>query len=189
MTMTACRPVRVTPEWRALERFCRLHRKLACYWAQEVVSDPDQVDEAVQEAFLKATRYIQSYDVSRPIEPWIRRIVHQAAVQVRTTAQRTRAQVPLQEDVIDADYVAQDISEQVLEEIEMRERLREITEALERVLPGHRWLLAVEYGQEMPRSVIASKLGIGKTALNCRLYRARNALRELIAPPATGGER
>jgi RNA polymerase sigma factor (sigma-70 family) len=169
-----------TAQWHALDAFCRSHRRLAYYWAQEILTEADLVDEAVQDAFLKAARYIQTYEISRPIEPWMRKIVRQAALSVKAASARQESiHVALQDGDGRVSLTAADVAEQVLHDMEVETRVREITEALETLLPGQRWLIAVEY-HNLPRPIIASKLGIGNRALNCRLYRARKAVREQI---------
>ena len=47
--------------------------------ARAVLSDPDDGDDAAQDAFLSALKHLNRYDPSRPFGPWLMRIVANAA--------------------------------------------------------------------------------------------------------------
>ncbi len=51
--------------------------------ARAVLSDPDDGDDAAQDAFLSALKHLNRYDPSRPFGPWLMRIVANAAADRR----------------------------------------------------------------------------------------------------------
>ncbi len=51
--------------------------------ARAVLGDPDDGDDAAQDAFLSALRHLKRYDPSRPFGPWLMRIVADAAADHR----------------------------------------------------------------------------------------------------------
>jgi RNA polymerase sigma-70 factor (ECF subfamily) len=51
--------------------------------ARAVLSDPDDGDDAAQDAFLSALKHLNRYDASRPFGPWLMRIVANAAADRR----------------------------------------------------------------------------------------------------------
>lgn len=64
---------------RLVERYTPQARRVA----RAVLADPDDGDDAAQDAFLSALRHLGRYDPSRPFGPWLMRIVANAAADRR----------------------------------------------------------------------------------------------------------
>ncbi|MEE8386677.1 MAG: sigma-70 family RNA polymerase sigma factor [Dehalococcoidia bacterium] len=64
--------------------------------ARAVLSDPDDGDDAAQDAFLSALKHLNRYDASRPFGPWLMRIVANAAAD-RRRRRKVRAAEELSE--------------------------------------------------------------------------------------------
>lgn len=47
--------------------------------ARAILGDPDDADDAAQDAFLSALRHLARFDAGRPFAPWLMRIVANAA--------------------------------------------------------------------------------------------------------------
>ena len=62
-----------------VERYTAQARRVA----RAVLADPDDGDDAAQDAFLSALRHLGRYDPSRPFGPWLMRIVANAAADRR----------------------------------------------------------------------------------------------------------
>jgi len=62
-----------------VERYAGQARRVA----RAVLADPDDGDDAAQDAFLSALRHLGRYDPSRPFGPWLMRIVANAAADRR----------------------------------------------------------------------------------------------------------
>ena len=60
--------------------------------ARAVLQDPDDADDAAQDAFLSALAKLEQYDTSRPFGPWLMRIVANAATDRRRRRQVRRAE-------------------------------------------------------------------------------------------------
>ena len=62
-----------------VERYAGQARRVA----RAVLGDPDDGDDAAQDAFLLALRHLNRYDPGRPFGPWLMRIVANAAADRR----------------------------------------------------------------------------------------------------------
>jgi RNA polymerase sigma-70 factor (ECF subfamily) len=62
-----------------VERYAGQARRVA----RAVLGDPDDGDDAAQDAFLSALRHLNRYDPNRPFGPWLMRIVANAAADRR----------------------------------------------------------------------------------------------------------
>ncbi len=62
-----------------VERYAGQARRVA----RAVLGDPDDGDDAAQDAFLSALRHLDRYDPNRPFGPWLMRIVANAAADRR----------------------------------------------------------------------------------------------------------
>lgn len=64
---------------RLVERYAGQARRVA----RAVLADPDDGDDAAQDAFLSALKHLGRYDPNRPFGPWLMRIVANAAADRR----------------------------------------------------------------------------------------------------------
>src|SRR3989442_4551269 len=73
-----------------VERFAAPARRVA----RAVLDDPDDADDAAQDALLAALVKLQQYDPRRPFGPWLMRIVANAATDRRRRRTGRRAAAP-----------------------------------------------------------------------------------------------
>lgn len=59
----------------------RYHQKILRY-GNKFLLGPQDIEDVTQEIFLKAYRYINSFDVSRKFSPWLYRIAHNEFINV-----------------------------------------------------------------------------------------------------------
>src|SRR2546425_6738283 len=74
-----------------VERYAAPARRVA----RAVLADPDDADDAAQDALLAALVKLQQYDPRRPFGPWLMRIVANAATDRRRRRTVRRAGAPL----------------------------------------------------------------------------------------------
>src|SRR3989475_2405643 len=72
------------------ERYAAPARRVA----RAVLDDPDDADDAAQDALLAALVKLQQYDPRRPFGPWLMRIVANAATDRRRRRTVRRAEAP-----------------------------------------------------------------------------------------------
>jgi RNA polymerase sigma-70 factor (ECF subfamily) len=140
-----------------VERYAAQARRVA----RAVLRDPDDADDAAQDAFLSALVKLDRYDTRRPFGPWLMRIVANAA-----TDRRRRLVGGGRRPDAEAERVA------------LGERLLAALAAL----PERRRLAVVLFDVEgYPHAEIGEILGIPEGTVRSEVFHARRRLRELMA--------
>src|SRR5712691_8174703 len=131
------------------ERYAAPARRVA----RAVLDDPDDADDAAQDALLAALVKLQQYDSRRPFGPWLMRIVANAA------AGRPRPDVQTERRALG-------------------ERLREALAEL----PERRRVAVVLFDVEgYSHAEIAEILGVAEGTVRSEVFHARRRLRVLLA--------
>ena len=137
---------------------------------------PD-VDDLVQETLLEAWRQRASYRGEAALLTWVLGIARRLAAQRRRTSARRaeilRALRALDEAPLPPDLFADE------------ETLGRVRSALDALDPGHAEVLRLHYADGRTLRDIAAALGASEKAVESRLQRAREALRERLKGDAT----
>ncbi|HEX9891934.1 MAG TPA: sigma-70 family RNA polymerase sigma factor, partial [Actinomycetota bacterium] len=146
---------------------CRAHRRRLVSMLRRRTGDPEAAEDLAQETLLRAFRYQDRVDPSKPIWPWLRAIALNRAA---TWAERQPCTASLEgvERFSDLDELG---------EVESRDAMRalivDLTEAQQRAL----WLRYV-HDQDSRRA--AATLGLSVAAFKQLLHRARTRLRATL---------
>ncbi len=152
----------------------RYEGKLTWYGKRFLLRTED-IEDVVQDVFLRAYQNMQSYDPSYRFSPWIYRIAHNAFVNVlRKNTHRSFA-------FIDFDTFVSPFSSHEEQESEFELRmLRTALEAgLARLEPKYREILVLHYFEDLSYDEIAEVLRIPKGTVGVRLRRGREALKRV----------
>jgi len=151
-----------------VERFAAQARRVA----RAVLQNPDDADDAAQDAFLSALVKLDQYDPRRPFGPWLMRIVANAATD-RRRRRAVRQTEPLAPELAGgASHPDHDAELRVL-----GERLRVALAQL----PERRRLAVVLFDVEgYSHAEIADILGIPEGTARSEVFHARRALRVLL---------
>ena len=148
----------------------RYQAKLIRY-GRRFLSNHDDIEDLVQNVFIKTYQNIQSFDSSRKFSPWIYRIAHNVFV----NALRDKAKNPIISLDLDA-LISHPMDEEKVE-TEKKEEMRKIVEAgLSKLSPAYREIVTLYYFEELDYQGIADVLRIPVGTVGVRLRRARNAL-------------
>jgi len=160
----------------AFEQIVRRYQRRVYATAYRIVRRHEVADDVAQEAFIRAYRSLDRFDPGRPFGPWICRIAANLAVNhVRSPAARedalpdghaetpSAAPGPLQ-GVLDAE--ARTVLERALGELPTEQRA----------------VFCLRVFDELSYREIADALGIEMGTVMSRLSRAREKLREALAP-------
>jgi len=175
----------------AFETLVREHGGRMLAAARRVVGVEDDARDVVQEALLSAFRSIGSFEGTARLSTWLHRIVVNAGLMKLRSRRRRR------EDSIDdllprfaedghfAEPVAQweGEAETLLERQEARTIVRR---AIDRLPENYRTVLILRDIEELDTDETSEALGIMPNAVKTRLYRARQALRTLLARDLNG---
>jgi RNA polymerase sigma-70 factor (ECF subfamily) len=154
-----------------VERYAIQARRVA----RAVLRDPDDADDAAQDAFLSALVKLDRYDPRRPFGPWLMRIVANAATD-RRRRRAVRRTEPLEPGLVSGGAAGRPDAE--TERRQLGERLR----AALAELPERRRLAVVLFDVEgYAHAEIAGILGIPEGTVRSEVFHARRRLRELLA--------
>jgi RNA polymerase sigma factor (sigma-70 family) len=168
-------------ETEAYGELVRRHQELAIRVASLAGSRAD-VEDAVQEAFVKAYYALPRFRTGMPFRPWLCRIVANEAKN-RTRSARRRDALALRtgaatEDASpspEATAIAREDAEAL---VTAMNRLK----SDDRLIIGYRWLL------DLSETEMVSALGVPAGTVKSRLSRAMARLRTELATDAAGGE-
>jgi RNA polymerase sigma-70 factor (ECF subfamily) len=173
----------------AFEEVVRRYQRRVYAVAFRIVRRHDVADDVTQEAFIRAHQALSSFDPARPFGPWICRIAANLAINhVRSPQSR---EAPLPEDHGETPSPAPGPEEGLLD----REGREVLQRALVHLPAEQRAVFVLRVHEDLSYKEIAEALDISVGTVMSRLSRAREKLREALAPylarslrPA-GGER
>src|SRR6184192_1183772 len=152
-----------------VERYAAVARRVA----RAVLSDPDDADDAAQDALLSALVKLEQYDPRRPFGPWLLRIVANAA-----TDRRRRRSVRRVEPLDVGLTAGGPRPDATAERRALNQRLRQALAEL----PERRRMAVVLFDVEgYSHGEIALILGIPEGTVRSEVFHARRRLRVLLA--------
>ena len=158
------------------EPLVRAHEAEAHRVALAILGDGDSAGDAVQEAFIKAFKALDSFELGRSFRPWFLQILRN---QCRDILRRRKAGFETQRMTpVMAERLASPSNPE-------RERHRSearalVWEALGRVSVDHREVLVMKEIQGLPYHEIAEALEVPEGTVASRLYHARRALKDAL---------
>lgn len=160
---------------RFFEPLVRAYEGDAMRIACAMVGDVDSARDAVQEAFVKAYRAIESFDTRRSFRPWFLQILrNQCRDLLRSRKARTRFEVP--EAKVNTRALSTD-GERVHERREAAELLRRGLAAIDE---GQREIIVMKEIEGLSYQEIAAALRIPEGTVASRLYHARRSLKQAL---------
>jgi RNA polymerase sigma factor (sigma-70 family) len=154
-----------------------------------LVGSPDDAEDAVQEAFVKAYRALPRFRIGMPFRPWLLRIVtNEARNRRRAGVRRTALALRAIEDR-PADDAAPSPEVAVL----VRERREALAAAIGRLRDDDRLVVTCRYLLELSEAETAQTLGLPAGTVKSRLSRSLARLRidlgETLERPVAEGSR
>ena len=144
--------------------------------ALAIMGDGDAAQDAVQEAFIKAYRALDRFELGRSFRPWFLQILRNQCRDMhrrRKAGFDTRPMTPLMAERLPS---ASDP-----ERRRHREEARDLLwEALGRVSVDHREVLVLKEIQGLSYGEIAEAVGVPEGTVASRLYHARRALKDAL---------
>ena len=160
----------------AFEEIVRRYQRRVYATAYRIVRRHEVADDVAQEAFIRAYRSLDRFDAGRPFGPWICRIAANLAVNhVRSPAAREDA---LPDGHAETPSAAPGPLQGVLD----AEARTMLDRALGELPTEQRAVFCLRVFDELSYREIADALGIEMGTVMSRLSRAREKLREALAP-------
>lgn len=153
----------------------RYTQKLLRY-GKKFISSPDNIEDIVQEVFIKVYKNIQSFDTKLKFSPWIYRIAHNAFV----NCLRKMDKEPLL--VFDFDAL---LNHAIYEDPTIIEKENEETrvlldKGLKQLSSTYREVLVLYYFEDLSYQEIADVLHVPIGTVGIRLRRARKILKKHV---------
>ncbi len=161
-----------------VERYrTRLYR-----FVERYTNDPEDARDVTQEVFLKVHAALDAYDPKYKFSTWIFRIAGNAAIDHlrRRKVRPMTLELPKDEDGESRAAEPRETRPDPFEDLSHR-RLREaLAAAIERLPDDYRELISLRHYGEMPYEEIAELKGMPLGTVKNKLFRARQALRDLL---------
>ena len=145
--------------------------------AYRLLGDRERMDDALQEAYVKAYRALPRFRGSSKLGAWLYRIAYNACLDELARARRL-AQLPLSEVAEPAD-----LRSGVAETVASR---RDLAQALSTLAPEDRAAILMVDAQGFGYRDAGEVLGVREGTIASRLNRARTALRAALGTQAEG---
>ena len=158
----------------AWESLLRLHQEAAFRLAYLFLGDPDQAEDVVQDAFLRAFRALSRFDLDRPFRPWLLSITaNQARNQLRSAGRYLTALRRFWQDK--PDHAIHPEMEAVQDwEAET------LWQAVRRLGFADQQVIYCRYFLDLPVEETAAALNIAEGTVKSRTHRAVTRLRQVI---------
>ncbi len=156
------------------------YQPLIHHLAEKYLRDEDQMNDAVQEIFLKAYRSLSKFDQSRRFLPWLYSIaLNYLKTMYRRTRKRNKTELSYELPIEDG-----------RDDPESRSIQRETEHAIRKAVDGLpeslREVVVLYYLEGLSVEEVQEVLKLGRENIKSRLHRARKKLRTILEPDATG---
>jgi RNA polymerase sigma-70 factor (ECF subfamily) len=157
----------------------RYQRPIAAY-VYRMVGDYDAALDLTQEVFIKVYNSLSRYRSEFKFSTWIYKIAHNAAIDhlrrhaVREHALTGRVEGEQGEVTIESHRLTPE------QESERKERRSEIESVVQLLQPSYRELIVLRHSHDLSYDEIAEVTGLPLGTVKNRLFRAREAMRELL---------
>lgn len=139
--------------------------------------DRERARDAVQEAFVRAWKRLDGYDLDRPFAPWLFGILRNRCRDLaRTEGARAERERRAAEAAVGSGRASSDGRRRQ----ERRQARQEVWGALERISEEHREALVLRELEGFSYAEIAEILDVAEGTVASRLYHAREALRKVL---------
>jgi RNA polymerase sigma-70 factor (ECF subfamily) len=147
-----------------------------CY---RMLNDAPEAEDATQEAFLRAYRYLERYDASRSFKTWLLSIASNHCID--RLRKRRMHMVSLDDAVPGESSLALSSDEPTPEQATLdSERGLHIQTMLDNLAPDYRAAVVLRYWYDYSYAEIAETMGTTESAIKSRLFRARQQLADLL---------
>ncbi len=145
-------------------------------YGRKFLSDSDNIEDSVQDVFIKTFKNINSFDTTQRFSPWIYRIAHNTYI----NAIKKSSIGPKYLFDFDTLLSYTVVDDPVVREKEQKEMKEIIDKGLSLIEPKYREILVLFYIEELSYKEIAEILHIPIGTVGVRIMRAKDILKEAI---------
>ncbi len=165
----------------AIRQLVESYQRSVYYLVYRAVGNEEDSRDITQEAFVRAIRAIDRFDITRPFRNWIFRIAGNLAIDHHRRSKLKTISINVDEDdpsgrrsPVLVDEEAR--PDQVHEQTWLSENLAKV---VERLTPDYRTVIQLRYREQLSYEEIAGVLDIPLGTVKARLHRAHQRLREI----------
>lgn len=156
----------------AFDRLVQRYLPKARVIAGRILQNPDDADDLVQDAFLRALERISTFDVSRAFEPWFTRLLVNLGLDWRRKQQVRRTEAHDPEMLPGGSR-----PDREAERSELRSSLQQ---AMEKLPERQRLVVTLFEVDGYSTEEVAGMLKVSQVTVRWHLHQARKTLRELL---------
>lgn len=160
----------------AFARIVQAYQKPVYNLCYRTLGDPDEAEDATQEAFLRAYTNFSRYDPERRFLTWILSIASNHCID--RLRRRRQNWVSIDDELAGEQLVAP--SESPYRSAERREQAEAIQGLLNRMAPDYRIPLVLLYWYDLSYEEIAATMNLSLAAVKSRLHRGRKQMADLM---------
>jgi RNA polymerase sigma factor (sigma-70 family) len=170
----------------ALDELARSCRQQAYVFALQLIGHPDDALDVAQDAMVRFFRSLGRFDPSRPVRPWLLRIVRNLVRDRarRLRIRRTESLEPANDDALRFDPRDDAPDPEAL--ATRREQQALVWKCLQELHPRYREVLVLRDYQDLSYADIATTLKIPRGTVMSRLHRARRLLQAEVRKDRSG---
>jgi RNA polymerase sigma-70 factor (ECF subfamily) len=147
-------------------------------YALNFFRDPDRAEDVVQDTFLRAFRFLHTYDPKRRFATWLYAIARNLCIDRHREFVR-KAQVDI-ESVQPKHLAAAQEHRNPLSLLEEREDRERLLEAVEKLPEKYRTPIILCYAEGLPYQDISDILGISLNNTKIRIFRAKKMILKIL---------
>jgi RNA polymerase sigma-70 factor (ECF subfamily) len=156
----------------AFDPLVQMYMRHAFQMAYRVVGHREDAEDLVQESFLAAYQYLDSFDITRPFAPWLTRIVMNRGANLRRA--RARRQMEPETDAVST-------APSALEESTRTEMREVLTQAMATLSERQRLIVTLFDVDGLTSTEIGEQLQLAPGTVRWHLHEARRTLRGALS--------
>jgi len=160
------------------EDVVRDYIRLVYFFAKKSLSQQDDIDDAVQETFLKAMKAYKDFKFKSDgeLKSWLLIICRHV---ITDMFRSNRNNISIEQNNIEL-FDDSDVEVLLEAKITQEEDIKKVTEALKKLKPSEQEIIRLRVTEEMPFCDIATALESKEAAVKMRFYRAIVKLKESL---------
>lgn len=157
----------------AWDALMQMHQEPVFRLAYLLLGDPDEAEDAAQESFLRAWKYLKRFDAGRPLRPWLLSITANMASNRRRSAGRYFATLMR---AFREEPASMRIEEKSMQNLEAQE----LWHAVRTLGIAEQQIIYLRYFLDLSVTETAQVLQVAEGTVKSRLSRALEKLRTII---------
>lgn len=154
----------------------RRYKEKMIRYARKFLSDHEDINDIIQEIFIKAYANIQSFDTKRKFSSWLYRIAHNELV--NALKKRKKNTLPLFELDTFLPHGLQDDS--LSQNIDRQDIQKMINKCLDRLEPKYREPIILYYLEDLSYKEIAEVMRVPISTVGIRIKRAKEIMKSIF---------